>query len=200
MHYFWSHGRDGSSSLLPRHAGRIGVVDTWAQSPLTVSGVLCSLGGKRVEVPSTPCTIPDMDFQWPLRFSLWYKWWGDEPLTLVFQSPTSWDRNHLSLPPILKLSPLHCLWCLVRETTTSILGAGALTVMATYHRPAEQGWTPLSIGHRHQSGGVLLCASVCLGLLLIVMPVPAYWWVQGSISFKCGGRVTPYFPERNKTS
>jgi hypothetical protein len=50
---------------------------------------------------------------------------------------------------------------------------GAPTVMDDSHRPAEQGWMPLSVGQRHWSGGVLLCASACMGLLLVVTLVSA---------------------------
>jgi hypothetical protein len=60
---------------------------------------------------------------------------------------------------------------LVGETTTSVLGAGALAVMAASRHPAEQGRTPLLVEHRHRLSGVLLCAGACLGLLIVVMPV-----------------------------
>jgi hypothetical protein len=44
---FQSHGHDGSSSLLPRHAERIDIVDVWAQFPLIVSGELCGTGWQK---------------------------------------------------------------------------------------------------------------------------------------------------------
>jgi hypothetical protein len=46
-------GRDSSLTLLPHHAGWINVVGMRAQSPLTVSGALRGLDGKKVEAPST---------------------------------------------------------------------------------------------------------------------------------------------------
>jgi hypothetical protein len=62
---------------------------------------------------------------------------------------------------------------LVGETTASVLGAGAFTVMAASLHPAEQGRTPLLVEHRHWLSGVLLCVGACLGLLIVVMPVSA---------------------------
>jgi hypothetical protein len=70
---FLKSWHDGSPSLLPCHTGQIGVVDAWAQSPLKVSGLLCGLDGKKVEAPNTSHTIPGVDFEWLLQFSLWYK-------------------------------------------------------------------------------------------------------------------------------
>jgi hypothetical protein len=72
-HSFQSRGCGGSPSLLPHHTGWIDIVDVSGRSPLTVSGVLCGLGGERVEAPSTPCTILGIDFEQLLQFSLWYK-------------------------------------------------------------------------------------------------------------------------------
>jgi hypothetical protein len=42
--------------------------------PTHSKGVLCVFGGERAEAPSTPRTIPGMDFERLLQFSLWYKW------------------------------------------------------------------------------------------------------------------------------
>jgi hypothetical protein len=73
MRPFQSRGCDGSPSSLPCHAGRIIVVDTWARSPLTMSGALHDMDGKKAEAPSTPRTVPGVDYEWPLQFSPWYK-------------------------------------------------------------------------------------------------------------------------------
>jgi hypothetical protein len=40
--------------------------DQWAQSPLTVSGVLCCENGRKVEAPSMLRTISGMGFDRPL--------------------------------------------------------------------------------------------------------------------------------------
>jgi hypothetical protein len=84
----------------------------------------------------------------------------------------SWDRKHIFLPLILKLALPHCLRWLVGETTTSVLVVATFALMATSCRPIKQGRTPPPFGHRHWLGGVLLYASTCLGLL-VVMPVSA---------------------------
>jgi hypothetical protein len=55
----------------------------------------------------------------------------------------------------------------------SIRVAGAPATMATSRRPIEQGWTPPPVVCRHWLRGFLLCASACLGLLLVVMPISA---------------------------
>jgi hypothetical protein len=57
MHSFRNHGHGGSPSLLPHHARWIDVINVWAQSPVTVSGALCGLDGKKAEAPITPRTI-----------------------------------------------------------------------------------------------------------------------------------------------
>jgi hypothetical protein len=69
MHSCQNHGCDGSPSMLPRHTGRIDIVDTRAWSPLVVSGALHGLDGKEAEVPSTLHTILGVCFEWPLQFS-----------------------------------------------------------------------------------------------------------------------------------
>jgi hypothetical protein len=62
-HSFRSRGCGGSPSLLAHRDGRINVVDVWARLPLTVSGVLCGLDGKKIKAPSMPCTIPSVGFK-----------------------------------------------------------------------------------------------------------------------------------------
>jgi hypothetical protein len=52
---------------------RVDVIDVWAQSPLTVSGVLHGMDGKKDEVPRPPRIILGVGSEQPLQFSLWYK-------------------------------------------------------------------------------------------------------------------------------
>jgi hypothetical protein len=74
VHTFFSKSwACGSPSLMPRPAERVNIVDMWARSPLTVSGVLHSLNGEKAEVPSPPCIIPSMSSEWTLQFYMWYK-------------------------------------------------------------------------------------------------------------------------------
>jgi hypothetical protein len=56
-----------------RKATDTNTANEWAWSPLTVSEVSRSLDDKEVEALSTPCTIPSVGFEWPLRFPLRYK-------------------------------------------------------------------------------------------------------------------------------
>jgi hypothetical protein len=55
----------------------------------------------------------------------------------------------------------------------NVLGVGAPAVMVINRCPVEQGQALLLIGLRHQLGEVLLCAGNCMGLLLIVILIPA---------------------------
>jgi hypothetical protein len=48
---------------------------------------------------------------------------------------------------------------------TNVLVVGAPTTMATSRGPVEQGGTPPPVRPRHRSGGSLLYAGACLGLL-----------------------------------
>jgi hypothetical protein len=57
------------------------------------------------------------------------------------------------------------------ETMLNIRVVGGPTTIAANHRPVEQGQTPSSVGHHCRSGGYLLSAGACLGLLLVVTPV-----------------------------
>jgi hypothetical protein len=52
---------------------------------------------------------------------------------------------------------------------TSVLGVGALAMMAASRCPIEHGRMPLLAGPRHRPGGVLLYADDCLCLLLVVV-------------------------------
>jgi hypothetical protein len=40
-------------------------------------------------------------------------------------------------------------------------------------RPTEQGWMLSPAGPRRRPGGVFLCVGDCLGLLLVIMLIPA---------------------------
>jgi hypothetical protein len=130
-HSFWSRESEGSPSLLPYHIEWIYVVDVWAWSPLAMIGVLCGLDGEKAEAPSTPHAILGVGFERPLRFSLRYT----EPLTLLFQSSPSWDRNRLSSPLILKLVQLHFPRWLVGETTASILVVVVMRTLLLWIQP-----------------------------------------------------------------
>jgi hypothetical protein len=47
-------------------------------------------------------------------------------------------------------------------------------MMANNGRLTGRGWALLPAGPHHQPGGVLLHAGACLGLLLIVVLIPAF--------------------------
>jgi hypothetical protein len=60
------------------------------------------------------------------------------------------------------------------ETAASILGVGALALMAINHRPIERGWMLPPAGPHRLPGGVLLCADDRLGFFLAVVLIFAY--------------------------
>jgi hypothetical protein len=47
----------------------------------------------------------------------------------------------------------------------NVHGAGDPAMVAAGHHPIKQGQMPPPVRHHHQSGGSLLCADACLGLL-----------------------------------
>jgi hypothetical protein len=56
-----------------------------------------------------------------------------------FLSSASWDKNHLSSPPTLKLALLRCPWWLVGEIMANVPTAGTSTMITASHHPVEQG-------------------------------------------------------------
>jgi hypothetical protein len=52
------------------------MANKWAGSPLTVSEASCIPDDEEAKVLITPCTIPGMGLEPPLRFPLWYMYWG----------------------------------------------------------------------------------------------------------------------------
>jgi hypothetical protein len=99
-------------------------------------------------------------------FPLWYKRQGVEPLTLLFWSSSSWGRNRLSLPLILKLPLLrHLLW-LVGWTAADVPAMGAPAVITASHHPVVHARMPRPVGRPHRLGESLICASAYLDLLL----------------------------------
>jgi hypothetical protein len=57
------------------------------------------------------------------------------------------------------------------------------------HHLDRLGWALATIRPHCQPGGPSVCAGSCLGLLLIMMLIIAYWWVQDFSSFGCGGDI-----------
>jgi hypothetical protein len=103
----------------------------------------------------TPCKIPSVGFEWPLWLPRWYKRWGARCRNphLAISIFSELEKKRPSLPPIL--------------------GVGAAALMVVNRRPTEQGRTPPLAEPHHWLGEVLLYAGNCVGLLLVVMMIPA---------------------------
>jgi hypothetical protein len=76
--------------------------------PLAVSGVLCVLGAERVEAPSRPHTIPGIDFEWWLWFSLWYKMprCRTAHLAISISNKLGQNSSFLATDLVARLTPL----------------------------------------------------------------------------------------------